>query len=121
MNTTNMNKFKLALIIAAASFGVLLLGFAIANVSPIGDYMSYLGIIGGVVALVMGGLKKYFSIVGKLLKKTGHCFYMPIPINFAMVFIMFLVTIWAAIFMVIFLPIIPVGLAFLDARKSGDM
>ncbi len=114
-----MNRFKLAFIIAAVSFAVLLLTSFISKKFPqIGffDWVVLAAEIGGIVALLMGGLGKFFAILGKLWSVTWRCLFMPLPINFIAFLGMIFVLMVVVLVIVMMLPIIPVTMAYLENR-----
>lgn len=114
-----MNRFKLAFIIAAVSFVVLLLTSFISKKFPqVGffDWVVLAAEIGGIVALLMGGLGKFFFILGKLWGVTWRSFLIPFPFNVMAICVMFTLFLMAVLFLIMMLPIIPVTMAYLENR-----
>lgn len=103
-----MNRFKIAQYIALGATAFSVLGFYLGVIKgyDIALILMCIGFIGGLVSYLFGGLGKAFSMAGKI------AFWGWVAVPFPYDILTFLLSFIFAIFVFIFLPIIPVRKAY---------
>lgn len=108
-----MNKLEMAQKIATVATLVTVVGFLLTSVGVgLGTVLFSIGMMGGLVSYFYGGFKKACAISLKIAKFGW--FVVPFPYDIMTFFVSFMIS----IMVFLFLPIIPVRLAYKDSLKQ---
>ncbi len=107
-----MERLKIAQYIALGGLGSIVLGVLIANAGlSLGLYLMVFGFFGGLVSYFFGGFGTAMDMSSKIAKKGWYIIPFPYDI------LTFIATFVCAIFVFLFIPIIPVRKAYKERMR----